>query len=297
MLAQLASPRFTAPTDRLPRLRARDRAGRRARRGAPRRPVRRSSGKARAAVAGRHRPARRALIPVITLAVDGTHPGRCSAAPTWSTTSRWCSRRCSSSRATSSCCCRPTTSPRATTGRASTTSCSSSSVLGMTVMASARDLISIFIALELLSIPAYMLAAWRKRDLKGNEAGMKYYLMGVFASAVMLYGMSLLYGVTGSTRARRHRRQARRRPRRRRPAHHAGHRVRDRRLRLQGVGRAVPHLGARHLRGRAHPGHRVPRRRVEGRRLRGPADADLRRLPPPPRRVPAAHVGARRASR
>ena len=74
-----------------------------------------------------------------------------------------------------------------------------SSLLGMSVMASARDLITIFVALELLSIPAYMLAAWRKRDLKGNEAGLKYYLMGVFASAVLLYGMSLLYGVTGST--------------------------------------------------------------------------------------------------
>jgi NADH-quinone oxidoreductase subunit N len=74
-----------------------------------------------------------------------------------------------------------------------------SSLLGMSVMASSRDLVSIFVALELLSIPAYMLAAWRKRDLKGNEAGMKYYLMGVFASAVLLYGMSLLYGITGST--------------------------------------------------------------------------------------------------
>ena len=74
-----------------------------------------------------------------------------------------------------------------------------SSLLGMSVMASARDLVSIFVALELLSIPAYLLAAWRKRDLKGNEAGLKYYLMGVFASAILLYGMSLLYGITGST--------------------------------------------------------------------------------------------------
>ncbi|MCU1352413.1 MAG: nuoN [Acidimicrobiales bacterium] len=73
------------------------------------------------------------------------------------------------------------------------------SVLGMTVMASARDLITIFIALEMLSIPAYLLAGWRKREVKGNEAGMKYYLMGVFATAVMLYGMSLIYGGTGST--------------------------------------------------------------------------------------------------
>ena len=58
-----------------------------------------------------------------------------------------------------------------------------SSILGMIVMASSRDLITIFVALELLSIPAYMLAAWRKRDPKSNEAGLKYYLMGVFASA------------------------------------------------------------------------------------------------------------------
>jgi NADH-quinone oxidoreductase subunit N len=74
-----------------------------------------------------------------------------------------------------------------------------SSVLGMVVMASSRDLITIFIALETLSIPAYMLAAWRKRDAKSNEAGLKYYLMGVFATGVMLYGMSLIYGATGET--------------------------------------------------------------------------------------------------
>src|ERR687892_2875828 len=74
-----------------------------------------------------------------------------------------------------------------------------SSILGMTVMGSARDLITIFVALELLSIPAYMLAGWRKRDLKSNEASLKYYLLGVLASAVMLYGMSLIYGFTGTT--------------------------------------------------------------------------------------------------
>ncbi|MDQ3543502.1 MAG: NADH-quinone oxidoreductase subunit N [Actinomycetota bacterium] len=74
------------------------------------------------------------------------------------------------------------------------------SVLGMVMMTSSRDLVSVFIALELLSIPAYMLAAWRKRDGRSNEAGVKYYLLGVFASGVLLYGMSLLYGATGTTR-------------------------------------------------------------------------------------------------
>ena len=44
-----------------------------------------------------------------------------------------------------------------------------------------------------------MLATWRKRDLRSNEAGLKYYLMGVFASAIMLYGMSLIFGISGST--------------------------------------------------------------------------------------------------
>jgi NADH-quinone oxidoreductase subunit N len=70
----------------------------------------------------------------------------------------------------------------------------------MVMMASSRDLVSVFIALELLSIPAYMLAAWRKRANRSNEAGVKYYLLGVFASAVLLYGMSLLYGATGTTK-------------------------------------------------------------------------------------------------
>ncbi|MCZ7628225.1 MAG: NADH-quinone oxidoreductase subunit N [Microthrixaceae bacterium] len=74
-----------------------------------------------------------------------------------------------------------------------------SSVLGMLVMASSRDLIGIFVAFELLSIPSYMLGSWRKGDLKSNEAGLKYYLMGVFATGILLYGMSLAYGLGGST--------------------------------------------------------------------------------------------------
>ena len=74
------------------------------------------------------------------------------------------------------------------------------SLLGMVMMTSSRDLISIFVALEFLSIPAYMMAAWRKRDVKSNEAGVKYFLLGVFASAILLYGMSLLYGISNSTK-------------------------------------------------------------------------------------------------
>jgi NADH-quinone oxidoreductase subunit N len=75
-----------------------------------------------------------------------------------------------------------------------------SSVLGMTVMASARDLITIFVALEMISIPTFMLAGWRKHDLRSNEGALKYYLVGVLSSAVMLYGMSIVFGFVGDTR-------------------------------------------------------------------------------------------------
>ncbi|HEX5095194.1 MAG TPA: NADH-quinone oxidoreductase subunit N [Acidimicrobiia bacterium] len=74
-----------------------------------------------------------------------------------------------------------------------------SSTLGMMVMASARDLITIFVALELISIPTFVLAAFRKHDRRSNEAGVKYYLIGVLSSAIMLYGMSLIFGLYGTT--------------------------------------------------------------------------------------------------
>ncbi len=73
------------------------------------------------------------------------------------------------------------------------------SVLGMMVMTSARDLITIFVALETISIPTYILAGWRKHDGRSNEASIKYYIFGVLSSAIMLYGMSLIYGVSGTT--------------------------------------------------------------------------------------------------
>jgi NADH-quinone oxidoreductase subunit N len=69
----------------------------------------------------------------------------------------------------------------------------------MSIMASARDLITLFVALETISIPTFILAAFRKHDRKSNEAGVKYYLIGVLSSAFMLYGMSLIFGITGST--------------------------------------------------------------------------------------------------
>lgn len=72
-------------------------------------------------------------------------------------------------------------------------------LLGGLVMASARDLIGLFIAIELITIPAVVMSALRKGDAKSNEAALKFFLFGVLSSALMLFGMSLVYGITGST--------------------------------------------------------------------------------------------------
>ena len=72
-------------------------------------------------------------------------------------------------------------------------------LLGGVVMASARDLISIFIAIELISIPGIIMTGLRKGDAKSNESALKFFLFSVLSSAVMLYGMSLVYGMTGET--------------------------------------------------------------------------------------------------
>jgi NADH-quinone oxidoreductase subunit N len=71
------------------------------------------------------------------------------------------------------------------------------SVLGSLLMASSRDLIILFIALELTTGPLYLLAGWRKGDVKSNEASLKYFILGVLSTAILLWGMSLLYGLTG----------------------------------------------------------------------------------------------------
>ncbi len=71
--------------------------------------------------------------------------------------------------------------------------------LGGLMMSSASDLILVFVALETLSIPLYMLASFRRGDQRSAESGMKYFLYGAFASAIMLFGFSLLYGFTGTT--------------------------------------------------------------------------------------------------
>lgn len=73
------------------------------------------------------------------------------------------------------------------------------SALGMMLMASSTDLVMIFVALELLSIPLYVLSAFRTPDRKSEEAGIKYFLLGAFASAFFVFGAALVYGATGTT--------------------------------------------------------------------------------------------------
>ncbi len=73
------------------------------------------------------------------------------------------------------------------------------SFLGCVLMPSSRDLLMLFISLELVSAPGFLIAAFRKSDPRSNEAGLKFFLIGVLSSAVMLYGMSLVYGVTNGT--------------------------------------------------------------------------------------------------
>ncbi len=71
--------------------------------------------------------------------------------------------------------------------------------VGMMFIACGHDLISLYISLELMALTFYVLVAFTKREKKSNEAAMKYFLLGAFSSGVLLYGMSLIYGVAGST--------------------------------------------------------------------------------------------------
>ena len=73
------------------------------------------------------------------------------------------------------------------------------SISGMMLMAQAADLIIVFLALELLSLPLYVLSAFARPKADSEEAGLKYFLLGAFSSGFVLYGIALVYGATGST--------------------------------------------------------------------------------------------------
>ncbi len=71
--------------------------------------------------------------------------------------------------------------------------------VGMMLMAGAADLIILFLGLEIMSVAVYVLAGFRRRDAFSSEAALKYFLIGAFASGFLLYGIALVYGVTGTT--------------------------------------------------------------------------------------------------
>jgi len=71
--------------------------------------------------------------------------------------------------------------------------------VGMMFLGAGYDLISLYISLELMALTFYILVAFTKRERRSNEAGMKYFLLGAFSSGILLYGMSMVYGLTGST--------------------------------------------------------------------------------------------------
>jgi NADH:ubiquinone oxidoreductase subunit 2 (subunit N) len=157
------------------------------------------------------------------------------------------------------------------------------STVGCIILASAGDLLSLFLGLETMSLGVYAMTGFRRASPRSAEAAMKYFLLGSFAAALLLYGGALLYALR---RHRAHRSRWHPHGDRRRGSGqgsepgHGPHRdgAHPGRARVQGERRAVPHVDARRLRGRAHPGDLVHGRRREERRLRHHAARAARRL-------------------
>jgi hypothetical protein len=152
------------------------------------------------------------------------------------------------------------------------------STLGMMIMASSLDLMTIFLGLETLSISLYILAGFLRGQLKSNESALKYLLLGAFASGFVLYGIALVYGPPGLSISGRWPRSwpwAGDQPD---PARHRNGPP-DRRIRFQGGRRPVSLLGAGRLRGRPDVGDGLHDRRHEG--------GGVRRVSPHPDDRPA----------
>ena len=144
-------------------------------------------------------------------------------------------------------------------------------IVGMDLMAASRDLIAFYVGLELMAVAATCSPASSATSSSSNEAALKYFLTGAFASAFTLYGVSLVYGLTGATNY----------------AAEVGpgalwHRQHDLAVAfatalvvvgtgLQGVDGALPHVDARRLRGRAHAGGRLLLGRPQSRGLLRPS--------------------------
>ena len=142
------------------------------------------------------------------------------------------------------CCCRSITSTSSSSRNSNIGVLFLLSTLGMMMLISAADLIALYLGLELMSLPLYVVAASNRDNVRSTEAGLKYFVLGALSSGMLLYGASLIYGFTGTVSfagiakataaGRQHRADLR-------------PRVPVRRLLLQDFGGAVPHVDAGRL--------------------------------------------------
>ena len=142
---------------------------------------------------------------------------------------------------------------------------------GAMLIAASGDLLMLFLGLELMVLPGYLLAAFHKSDGYSTEGAIKYFLLGSFSSAIFLFGLAFVWGLTGTIQLDRDQRDPGRDRRRDRAAVARagdGPRLPDDRRRVQDRGRAVPLLDARRLPGLPDPDHRLPVGRAQGRRVR-----------------------------
>ena len=169
---------------------------------------------------------------------------------------------------------------------------------GAMLIAGSGDLLILFLGLELMVLPGYMLAGYHKSDGYSTEGAIKYFLLGSFSSAIFLFGLAFVWGITGTTnidevgghprrdRERRDRAVAR-------PRH--GPRVPDDRRRVQDRRGPVPLLDAGRVPGLADAGHRLPLGRAEDRRVRADHPAVRRRAGAARGRLEHRDHGPRRA--
>ena len=136
-------------------------------------------------------------------------------------------------------------------------------------MVTANELVMIFIGLEISSIASYILAGYLRDDARNNESALKYFLLGSFATAFLLYGVAWMYGATGSTNLTEIRQVADLGRAAAGGADRRGGRADFRRTGLQDIGRSVPGLGPGRLPGRARAGLGIPDGGTESRGLRG----------------------------
>ena len=117
------------------------------------------------------------------------------------------------------------------------------STVGMMIMAAASNLMTLYLGLELQSLALYVLAAFARDELRSSEAGLKYFVLSGLASGLLLYGISLVYGFSGTMDlVSLHDLLVQ--PAKRIAGPGGWHRVRARRSGVQGVRRAVPHVDA-----------------------------------------------------